>query len=559
MILTEKLTIKICSKNLKHFRNYGYDVSCNQLIEINVNELPLNSKKLVKVKCENCNIEKDIQYCDYMKITKSGQYFCSKCKWIKTKATIREKYGVENVFQSSEIKDKIKKTNQEKYGADFPNQNPVIFNKVKETNLKNLKVQYPTQNPNVLKKQHETNEKKYKNAYSFLNKEVKNKITLTIQKKYGVDNPMQSEIIKKKAIDTKIENLLKKFQIINIISIKNNIYKFKCDCGKEHEFEILPVLLYHRLKYKTKLCTICNEINSYNNSGFQIELGEFIEKNCDFDVIKNDRTLIAPNELDFYITQLKLAFEFNGLYWHNELYKKSNYHYIKTESCEKNNVQLIQIYEDDWVYKKEIVKSRILNLLGKSKKIHARKCELKLISDNKLLRTFLNENHIQGFIGSKIKLGLYYNEELVSVMTFGNLRKVLGQNSKKDSYELLRFSNKLYTNVVGGASKLFKYFINNYSPDTIISYADRSWSTGKVYTMLGFTFQHKTKPNYHYIINNIRKHRFSYRKDTHKDISEKSEHQIMIDKKFYRIYDSGSLKFIYNVKTIVGKEFLNIN
>lgn len=545
MILTEKINIKICSKNINHFNNLGYDVVSGKIIEVDVIDLPLNSKKLVKVKCDNCGTEKEIKYNDYCNITKNGKYYCSKCKWIKTKLTNKEKYGVENVFQSAEIIKKIKQTNQEKYGVDYPNQNPEIFNKVKETNLKNLKVQFPTQNQNVLKKQYKTNINRYKTPYSFLNETVKNKIKSKLQENYGVDNPMLSEVVKNKAIETRITNLMKKYEYLNIIDIKDNNYKFICDCGKNHEFEIQSGLLYHRLKYKTKLCTICNEINSYNNSGFQIELGEFIEKNSDNPIIKNDRTLINPNELDFYIPQLKLAFEFNGLYWHNELHKRNNYHYNKTESCEKIGIKLIQIYEDDWLYKKNIVESRILNLLGKSKTIYARKCEIREISDNKLIRDFLNYNHIQGFIGSKIKLGLFFNNDLVSIMTFGNLRKALGQNNKIDSYELLRFCNKIHTNVVGGASKLFQYFIRNYEPDTIISYADRSWSSGNLYIKLGFKIQHKTKPNYYYIIDNVRKHRFAYRKNVHNDISGKSEHQIMLEKNIYRIYDSGNLKFIW--------------
>jgi hypothetical protein len=409
-----------------------------------------------------------------------------------------------------------------------------------------LNVEFPTQNKNVLIKQHKTNLKKYKTPYSFLNSEVKKRINVKIHELYSVDNPMKSDIVKKKAIETRVSNLIKKFNDLNIISITDNVYKFKCDCGDNHEFEISAGLLYHRLKYKTKLCTICNGINSYNNSGFQIELGEFIEKNCDYNILKNDRTAITPNELDFYIPQLKLAFEFNGLYWHSELYKKPNYHISKTEICENQNIQLIQIYEDDWIYKKNIVKSRILNLLGKSQQIYARKCEVAEINDNKLLRTFLNDNHIQGFIGSKVKLGLFFENELVSIMTFGNLRKIMGQKSKDGSYEMLRFCNKLNTNVVGGASKLFKYFLKNYSPTEITSYADRSWSIGNLYLKLGFILEHKTRPNYYYIIENIRKHRFAYRKDTLSDSKEKSEHQIMLDKKILRIYDSGNLKFRFN-------------
>lgn len=550
MLLTEKTNIKICFKNINHFNDKGYNIINGQTIEVNVLDLPSNSRKLVKVRCDNCGIEKEIQYCDYNKIVKEDKYYCSKCKWIKTKMTVKEKYGVENVFQSSEIKEKIKQVNQKKYGVDYPNQNPEIFNKVKKTNLKNFGVEFPTQNQKVLEKQYKTNIDKYNNSYSFMNDDVKNKISLKIKEKYGVNNPMQSNDIKNKSIETKISNLLKKYQYLNIIDIdrKSNIYKFKCDCGENHQFDITSVLLYNRLKIKTKLCTICNPVNSYNISGLQLQIQDFIKSNYNGDMLFNNRDIIKPYELDIYLPDLKIAFEFNGLHWHNELHKDNNYHLNKTEQCEKIGLKLIQIYEDDWLYKDNIVKSRILNLLNKSEKIYARKCEIKEINDNKIIREFLDNNHIQGFVGSSIKIGLFYNNELVSLMLFGSLRKSLGRNSSHRSYELLRFCNKLNFSVIGSASKLFKYFLQKYNPELIETYADRSWSSGKLYENLGFDFVHKTSPNYYYIIDGIRKHRFAFRKDIlikNGADKNKTEHQIMTEKGFYRIYDSGHLKYKY--------------
>ncbi len=267
-------------------------------------------------------------------------------------------------------------------------------------------------------------------------------------------------------------------------------------------------------------------------------------------IISNDKKILSPYELDMYMPELKLAIEYNGIYWHNEVNKDDDYHLNKTELCEQQGIQLIHIYEDDWSYKQDIVKSMILNKLNKTpNKIFARKTIVKEIFDNKLVREFLDKNHIQGFVGSKIKLGLYLDNELVSLMTFGNRRVAMGKKStNEDEYELLRFCNKLNTNVVGGASKLFKYFIDHYKPNEITTYADRSFSQGKLYEALGFKSQGKTQPNYYYIIDGIRKHRFNFRKDVlvkqGYDIN-KTEHQIMIERKIFRIYDSGNFKFIY--------------
>jgi len=137
-------------------------------------------------------------------------------------------------------------------------------------------------------------------------------------------------------------------------------------------------------------------------------------------------------------------------------------------------------------------------------------------------------------------------------MTFGGLRKNLGQEYKKGNFELLRFCNLLNINVIGGASKLFKYFTENYKYKYIISYADRSCSKGDLYEKLGFKLSHETKPNYYYIHRLNRLNKFNFRKD--KLISEgfdsnKTEHEIMFERGYYRIYDSGSLKykFINNI------------
>lgn len=136
-------------------------------------------------------------------------------------------------------------------------------------------------------------------------------------------------------------------------------------------------------------------------------------------------------------------------------------------------------------------------------------------------------------------------------MTFGNLRK--NMNSKSDSmcqYEMLRFCNKLNTNVIGGASKLFNYFIKKYKPKQIISYADRSYSNGDLYRILEFKFNSITDINYYYIIDNKRYYRFNFRKNIlikdGFDIN-KTEHEIMLERKIYRIYNSGNLKFIFNI------------
>jgi hypothetical protein len=280
------------------------------------------------------------------------------------------------------------------------------------------------------------------------------------------------------------------------------------------------------------------------------EIKEFITS-LNIDIVENDRKTINPFELDILIPSFNLGIEFNGLYWHSENYKDKKYHLNKTDMCEQKGIKLIQIFEDEWVYKKEIVKSRLKNMLGLTpNKIYGRKTEVREVSP-KESKLFLDTNHIQGNVNVKIKLGLFYNDELVSIMTFGGLRKILGNASIDNTFELVRFCNKLDTTVIGGADKLLKYFIKTYKSKEIVSYADRRWSQGGLYDKLGFEFTHYSTPNYYYIINNKREYRFKYRKDVlikQGYPSTKTEHQIMLDRKIYRIYDCGAMCF--NLKTL---------
>jgi len=521
MILSEYVDVKVSNNQIKYFKEKGYDIKGgNEIVSIKVIDLPNGSGYKVKVKCDICNNETEITLNRYNINTKnlSTYYACSrKCSEQKNKDTILLKYGVENISSSQLIKNKKIETCLSNFGVEYPQQSTEIFKKGKDTKF----LLYGDENYTNIEKSKITN-----------------------LERYGVEFPAMSDIIKEKMIKTsknyykaKILNTYK-----NIISYSSvDSYEFPCDCGKDHTFYINYKLMWSRNISNTILCTICNPI-SKNVSGLEIELHNFIKDNYVGEILINNKNIISPLELDIYIPELKLAFEFNGLFWHNELYKENNYHFNKTEECEKIGIQLIHIYEDDWLYKKDIVKSIILNKLGKNKIIYSRKCEIREIN-NILYRSFTDNNHIQGYINSKIKLGLFYKNELISVMSFGKSKKIIN----KDNFELLRFCNKLNISVVGGDSKLLNYFISNYKPKEITTNVDRSINIGKLYKYLGFEFIGKTQPNYYYIIEGLRHCRFNFRKE--KLIksgydSNKTEHEIMLERKIYRIYDSGDLKFI---------------
>ena len=285
-----------------------------------------------------------------------------------------------------------------------------------------------------------------------------------------------------------------------------------------------------------------------NMSNAEDEINEFII-GLGFDTITKDKKVLDGKEIDIFVPLKMVGIEYDGLYWHSEAYKDKDYHLKKTNDCEGKGIRLIHIFEDEWRDKKEIIKSMLRNLLGMTEDtVYARKCSIGMV-DKEEKKKFLNENHIQGNIASSIDIGLYYNGELVSLMCFGKPRINLGRKTYSEGeYELLRFCNKINTRITGGATKLFKYFLKEYSPITITSYCDRRWSVGGLYGILGFKFHHNSHPNYYYVEGSNRKNRFKYRKsELVKEgyDKDKSEREIMQERGIKRIYDCGCKCYIW--------------
>jgi len=529
MITQDKIPINITVRNVTYFKEMGYDAIINNQLIINISDLKRYSRVKIPIKCSNCGTEKEMTYTKYMdNVERYGFYTCKKCSTIKKKITFTNNYGVDNPMKVDKIKQKGKTTKKKKYGDEnYNNQD-----KHKQTNLKLFGVEHHLQNKDILEKQKQTNLEIYGFEHASQSKIIKDKISYSYNK---------SKL-------KRTNDLYKKNHNINILEINGEYFTLLCDkCNTK--YKIKGNVLQLRLLYNNELCTNCNPVGINNVSQPEKKLLSFIEDNYDGKIIINSKSIIPPYELDIYLPELNLAFEFNGLYWHNELNKDKDYHKMKSDLCESKGIQVIHIWEDDWDYKRPIVKSMILNKLGKSKnRIYGRKTEIREIIDNSLVRDFLNDNHVQGFVGSLIKIGLFYDDELVSLMTFGKLRKMMNLKSGDNKYELIRFCNKLNTNVLGGASKLFSYFIKKYTPEYISSYADRSYSNGNLYKQLEFKLDSLTPPNHYYIVDNIRKHRFNYRKSNlikQGYDSTKTAKDIMFERKIYKIYNSGNYKFIY--------------
>jgi very-short-patch-repair endonuclease len=450
----------------------------------------------------------------------------------KRKKSNIEKYGVEHVSQTQEFKDKISEINVERYG-------------VKTTLI-------------------ETN--------------TKEKIKETLVEKFGVDNPMKSSNIKNKAMDTCLEKyghvvfphsvdgrlqtnqtLKEKYNVASIAQLKysQEVRDYIQDTKKFHDeyFKIgingicdkYPELNYNMCRAKL-LREGIEEVIKYTKPESFIK--DFLDKNK-INYQFNTRKIITPQELDFYIPSHNIAIEVCGLYWHrHSLLKDEKYHVKKLEKCLAQGIQLITIFSD----KIEETPNLVLNRLSSKLKLiqrthHARKLKIMYDTPKEKIRKFLNENHIQGTkLGSTNLTAIDEDNNIVSVMTFGELRTSLGQKNVVNTYEMYRFATN--GNIPGIASKMFKYFINNYYPTQVISYSDRNWGEGEMYINLNFTKDTISRPNFWYTKDYIhKKHRFGFAKyklvEKGYDTSL-TAYKIMESLGYDRIYDCGSIKYVWN-------------
>lgn len=285
----------------------------------------------------------------------------------------------------------------------------------------------------------------------------------------------------------------------------------------------------------------------------ELELVGFLNSLGIYNIVRNTRKLIkSGKEIDLYLPDYNIAIEYDGVYWHHEdiPHITRTYHMDKFNDCAELGIQLITIFSTFWNDKKPIVKQLLINKLGINQdRIHARKCIIKELQcvDTK---QFLIDNHIQGYTTAELNYGLYYNNELVSVMSFGTCNSRIGIGKKEDGYELIRYATS--KRVVGGASKLLRYFINQVQPSKIVSYSNNEWSDGGMYKKIGFTLDRDIKPSYCYISPNGSKmyHRFNFSKQKliQKGYdSSLTEREITRHMGLMKLWDCGKKRWILNI------------
>lgn len=462
-------------------------------------------------------------------------------------------------FESEEYKEihekaheKAKQTWIKKYGYDHPMKSEEIRKKIDETCLKNngclpkdfLSVGFSENQINPMK-----------------DEKVKKRIIEKNLKKYGVEHFFQSkEFLQKtinhtkttkyqqKVVDSMNENI-QKYELNKSIHcigyVEKRICKYKCDkCG--NEFNLGSSDFHFRLKNNHYICTYCNPLDK-TYSIQEKELFDFIKEIYDGEIIENNRTIIPPYELDIYLPEKQIAIEYNGLYWHSEANKDKNYHKMKSDLCKEKGIHLIHVFEDDWKYKNEILKSVIKNFLGcgYQRILYARKLQIRDVP-HKDINPFLEENHMLGKIGGSEShcIGLYQDDELLSCMVF----QLVSKETKVIT--LSRYAIKQNVNIKGGAERIFSNFLKLYGNlyNKVITFNDNGTFKGTVHYRLGFVHTGENPPNYMYYDRklgirvskqSLRKIRLSYKKD---------EQQFIEENRYYKVYNAGNDTCEYVIK-----------
>lgn len=448
----------------------------------------------------------------------------------KSKLTKKEKYGDPNYNN----REKASQTCLEVYGVDNPSKSLTVTNRIRCTNLKRYGYEYTTQVPSIIEKKNNT----FKINHP------------------GYNSPLQLKQTKENRDAHRKESAMLKHSDIIDVDVENKLYICSCPherCNKcvEKIYKIKPSAYFDRKRDGTERCTNILPFDNDHNAGTSLEI--FVrnildEYNIEYDSNRRD-ILESKKELDIYIPSFNIAIECNGIYWHSTKY--TSYHLEKWKECKNLGIQLITVWED-WIRNKpEIIKSIILSKFGiYRERIGARKCIIKEIS-SKICNEFLLHNHIQGPTKANVHLGMYYDNSLISVMTFGKKRSGMGNKIKKEGeYELSRFCSLLNTQVIGGAEKMLDYFISHFQPSKIYSFSSNDISNGNLYKKLGFK-ETRINSSYWYIDGRTfkRYHRSSFTKSDIVRMGWKSnktgwvESEVMIEYGYFQIYDSGQVKW----------------
>ena len=512
-------------------------------------------------KCAYCGVEFPITREELIR----GKKTCSdECKVKLSHQTYQSNYGKEsNPENYAMLQSKVATTMKERYGVANILQSPEMRAKINQT----MRERYGEHRELIVAKQRATNLEKYGAEFLQQVDEFKERSRKTCLERYGVENYAQS-------VAFHAQSIIDPSKAENATSFNNDARAFILSHFKEQ----LPTL-----RDLSKLCGMressvgwivdsqhCQDLVALAYSYIEDELFEFLRSILpeNAEIQRNTFKVITPYELDIYLPEYKFAIECNPTWTHNSsiaIYqgtgqgdkpKPRNYHKMKTDLCESQGIFLFHVFGYEWTHRSDIIKSMIANNLGvTSCKIGARNTEVREVSQQ-VASDFLTANHRQGSCIAKVRLGLYYKNELVSLMTFSRMRNTIGASidCPDECWELSRFCSRLNTTVIGGASKLFKYFVEKFDPDEIRSFSDRAHTKGTLYETLGFKYAHTSDPGYMWVSiktdvgyarNNAQKQNIkTFLNDENIDLS-KTEVQIMEEHDFVQVFDSGVKLWIW--------------
>lgn len=479
--------------------------------------------------------------------------------------TMMARYGASNAMHVPEIVDRVKQTNLLRYGVELPFQSAEIRERAATSLMESHGVRTPFESEAIRQQAAATFEQNHgapnrmqiaRAAYhekhgvenTFQVPQVKEKIRETLVERYGVDHPLQSPEIRAKHAET----FLKKYGVKNAaqLHINRDLYEILNDKNK-----FLKMITESSV---TQICNLyqctsdlifdyherhdLNVLPKRTRSRYEEEIADLLTS-LNIEFVRNTTCLTHPLQLDFYIPDYNLAIEFNGLYWHSESSgnKNKHYHAKKTQMCDEKNVQLLTIFEDEWLSHNNSIISHIKHLCNRtSKTIGARCMIIKEITDRNTVTSFLNSHHIQGStMNYSIALAAYHNDKLCAVFTI---------SKQSEIYDITRYCTDLNASYAGLFSKFISYARKQYNINHFTTMADLRWSCGKIYTRSGFTLVHKLEPDYFYTDYHGRYHKFNYRKSKiasryNIDITGKTERELTILLGLDRIWDCGKLKY----------------
>ena len=539
-----KKLLKDCS--LKRDTKHNYRVMCRINKLKRGYENPFQSE-MVKNKIKQTNLQKyGVEYSsqsdNWKKQIKEININKTQEDWNirtdKIKQTKLEKYGDENYVNI----EKRRQTNLKKYGCQNALNNQDVISKAKQTRLK----LYNDENYNNSKKRIQTNLERYGVEYPLQNENIKEKSKQTTLKHFGVNYSLSSKKVRLKGDITKLQKYGNKNYTNNEQMKITKFFKYGNPYFTNHEKQEKTMI------EKYGVCCGFQLDKCINNNGITIS-----KINKKFALLLKENNIeyeqefhILSKSFDFKVDNILI--EINPTYTHNStegpcfknhkcIPKDKFYHQNKSKLAQEHGYRCIHIWDwDD--------RNKIVNLLLPKQKIYARNCKIKEVS-KKECDEFLNLYHLQNTCrGQSIKLGLYYNNQLVQIMTFGKSRY-----NKTYEWELLRLCSHKDYMIVGGAERLFKHFIIKYEPNTIISYCDNSKFNGEIYSKLGFIKSKEASPSCnwskgtHKITQNLLNQQGADRLIGTCDGKGTSNRDIMIREGWLEVYDCGQQLWIWNI------------